>query len=78
VAAVIVPIVLIAFVLILAATWVVERRRRRRLVALAEQGKLTTAQTDELIVPGTIDGQVVQAVASLEAVLNPSTLKGGS
>ena len=58
-------------------SWLVDRRRRRKLVALAEMGQLTTAQTDELVVgPKTVDGQLNQAIAEMRTVGGNGRING--
>ena len=64
----IVSAVLVAIVVLFVASWLVDRRRRRKLVALAEQGRLTNAQTDGLVGPATIDSQLAEAVAEIETL----------
>ena len=72
----IVTIVLVAVALVIPVTWVIDRRRRRKLVELAEQGRLTTAQTDDLVGPNTTDGQLNQAVAEMRTIGGSSRING--
>ncbi len=70
----VVSVILGVLVVFFVGTWLVDRRRRRRMQALAEQGQLTMAETDQLGPPTTVEGAVASASASLEVVIRTASL----